>query len=61
MNKSVPLSVTELKSEKPGEGLTVAAVMAVLVASIVAVIVYRLFISKTGSAALPGGFKFTWK
>lgn len=43
-----------------GEAFTIAAVMACLVTAIVAVICYRLFMSKSGSTTIPGGFKFTW-
>ncbi|MDD6301747.1 MAG: class IIb bacteriocin, lactobin A/cerein 7B family [Bacillales bacterium] len=43
-----------------GGAVTLAAVMAVLAASIVAVIVYKLFTSEKGSTTLPGGWKFTW-
>ncbi len=43
-----------------GEAITLTAVMAVLVTAIVAVIVYRLFMSNKGSTTLPGGWKFTW-
>ena len=43
-----------------GEPFSVAAVMACLVTAIIAVICYRLFMSKSGSTTIPGGFKFTW-
>ena len=43
-----------------GEVLTLTAVMAILATAIVAVIVYRLFMSEEGSTTLPGGWKFTW-
>lgn len=55
------LNKEELEQNTPGEALTISAIMAVLVASIVAVIVYKLFITGSGSATIPGGFKFTWK
>ena len=58
--KQAELTIEEMKNLKGGE-LTVAAVMAVMVAAIVAVIVYRLFMSSEGSTTLPGGFKFTWE
>ena len=62
MNKNmIILTEEELENNKPGEAITVAAVMACLVASIVAVIIYKLFISGTGNVTIPGGFKFTWK
>ena len=43
-----------------GEAITVATVMAVLCAAVMAVVIYRLFMSQKGSATVPGGWKFTW-
>lgn len=54
------LTIEEMKALKGGE-LTVAAVLAVMVAAVVAVIIYRLFMSSSGSTTLPGGFKFEWE
>lgn len=54
------LTIEEMKTLKGGE-LTVAAVLAVMVAAVVAVIIYRLFMSSSGSTTLPGGFKFEWE
>lgn len=51
----------ELLSYKPGEALTLTAIMAVLAIAITAVIVYRMFRSSSGSAKIPGGWQFTWK
>lgn len=53
------LSDFQMREIKGGE-LTIAAVMAVMVAAIVAVIIYRIFMSEKGGATLPGGFKFSW-
>lgn len=58
---SIELTENELKQISPGDGITLAGVMAIIVISIVAVICYRLFMSGSGSVAIPGGFKFTWK
>ena len=41
--------------------LTLAAVMAVCAIAIVAVVVYKMFLSKEGSSSIPGGWKFSWK
>ena len=41
--------------------VTLTAVMAICAIAIVAVVVYRMFMSKEGSTAIPGGWKFTWK
>ncbi|MBQ7994962.1 MAG: hypothetical protein IJ247_01930 [Bacilli bacterium] len=45
----------------PGEGFTIAAVMAILVIAIVAIVCYKMFKSDKGSAKLPGGYAFEWK
>ena len=50
----------EMESEISGEALTLTAVMAVLATAIIAVIVYRMFMSNKGSATVPGGWKFSW-
>jgi len=54
------LTEQEMSEEISGEALTLTAVMAVLATAIIAVIVYRLFLSKKGSATVPGGWKFSW-
>ena len=54
------LTIEEMQSIKGGELITLTAVMAVLITAIVAVVVYRLFMSREGSTTIPGGFKFTW-
>ena len=54
------LSTEEMANTYGGEAITVASVMAVLCAAVMAVVIYRFFMSKKGSAAIPGGWKFTW-
>lgn len=54
------LSEQECKEIVTGE-ITLAAVMTICAIAIVAVVVYRMFMSKEGSTAIPGGWKFTWK
>ena len=56
----IPMSQEKMAMTKPGEAITLASVMAVAAIAIVAVVVYKLFLSKKGSAAIPGGWKFTW-
>jgi hypothetical protein len=46
----IDLTREERLSLAPGEALTLAAVMAILVVSITAVIIYRMFKSTSGSA-----------
>ncbi len=58
MREEIPLQ--ECASIKTGE-ITLAAVMTVCAIAIVAVVVYKLFLSQQGSANVPGGWKFTWK
>lgn len=55
------LSISELSSIKPGEGITLTAIMAILAIAIIAVVCYRMFRASSGSAKVPGGWSFTWK
>jgi hypothetical protein len=55
------LTQEEMLSLSGGEPVSLAAVMAVMIVAISAVIVYRLFMSSTGKATIPGGFQFEWK
>jgi len=41
--------------------LTLTTVLTVIAVSLMAVVVYKLFMSKEGSSTVPGGWKFTWK
>ena len=50
----------ELSECTSGEAITLTAVMAILAVAVISVVVYRLFVSKKGSATVPGGWKFTW-
>ena len=43
-----------------GTAITLTAVMAVLAAAVLAVVVYKIFLSKKGTAQIPCGWKFTW-
>ncbi|MBR0295331.1 MAG: hypothetical protein IJQ67_05470 [Bacilli bacterium] len=54
------LNESELKNTYAGEALTLTAVMAIMAVAVMAVIVYKLFISDKGNASVPGGWKFTW-
>ena len=54
------LNEEELATTICGEAITLTAVMAVMAAAVMAVVVYKLFISSKGSANVPGGWKFTW-
>lgn len=54
------LTDSEMEAQVSGEALTLTAVMAVLATAIIAVVVYKLFLSEKGSTTVPGGWKFTW-
>ena len=50
----------EMNSHISGAGITLTTVMAILATAVIAVIAYKLFLSKKGTASIPGGWKFTW-
>ena len=54
------LTESELTSTYVGEAITLTAVMAIMAAAVMAVVVYKLFISDKGNATVPGGWKFSW-
>ena len=54
------LTNEECENHYVGEGITLATVMAIAAIAVMAVVVYRLFMSNKGSAAIPGGWKFSW-
>lgn len=57
----VALSTKELAETKPGEVLTLAAVIAVMAVALLAILCYRLFKSSGGGTVkMPGGWAFTW-
>jgi hypothetical protein len=55
------LNLEEMTTLKGGEPVSLAAVMAIMIVAISAVIVYRIFMSSSGKATIPGGFQFEWK
>jgi len=59
--KKVALTDCEIDNIKVGEAITLTAVMAILVISIITVVIYRIFTSKSSTIKLPGGWQFTWK
>ena len=54
------LTEEELKTEVSGAAISLTAVMAILATAVIAVVVYKMFLSKKGTAQAPGGWKFTW-
>lgn len=55
------LSKSEMENHFVGEGITLAAVMAVVAIAVMAVVIYKLFMSEKGSTSIPGGWKFSWQ
>ena len=55
------LSMNECENIITGEVISLTAVRAIVAIAVAAVIVYRLFMSKEGSATMPGGWKFSWE
>ena len=54
------LSQKKMKTIITGE-IALATVMAICAIALMAVIVYKLFMSNEGSSTVPGGWKFSWK
>lgn len=59
MNK-VLLDDFELERIKPGEAITLAAVIAIMAIAILAIATYKIFVSKEATIKLPGGYQFSW-
>jgi len=59
MNPEI-IDESELKTIFVGEAVTVAGIMAAIVAVVMAVVIYKLFTSNKGTTTIPGGWKFTW-
>ncbi|MBE6136344.1 MAG: hypothetical protein E7181_03660 [Erysipelotrichaceae bacterium] len=53
------LSIEECKNIYVGEAITLSAVLAVLAAAVVAVLIYKVFLSSKGNASI-GDWKFSW-
>ncbi|MCB9498260.1 MAG: hypothetical protein H6688_02230 [Erysipelotrichaceae bacterium] len=56
----IELTPAQMENHFIGEAITLTTVMAIIAIAVMAVVVYRLFVSSKGSAAIPGGWKFTW-
>lgn len=57
--KFVDLNEVEAASISVGAAITLTTVLAIVATAVIAVIVYKLFLSKKGTANI-GGWKFTW-
>lgn len=53
------LSPKDMRTIVTGE-VALTAVMAVCAIALVAVIMYKMFMSEKGSTSVPGGWKFSW-
>ena len=54
------LSKKDMQTIVTGE-IALATVMAICAIALMAVVMYKLFMSNEGSSTVPGGWKFTWK
>ena len=54
------LTKEEMQSTYVGEAISLTTVKAIAAIAVMAVIVYRLFVSGKGGATIPGGWKFSW-
>lgn len=54
------LSFNELNLIKPGEAITLAVVVAIMAIGLLAVVIYRVFMSDETTIKLPGGYQFSW-
>ena len=54
------LSSKDCRAIKTGE-VTLTAVLTVCAIALMAVVVYKMFMSTEGSSTVPGGWKFSWK
>ena len=54
------LSKKDMQTIVTGE-IALTTVMAVCAIALVAVIMYKMFMSEEGSSQVPGGWKFSWK
>ena len=59
--KATRLDSAQLSSIRPGEVLTIAAVMAVFTIVILTVVAFQLFSSKSAKVTMPDGYSFEWK
>lgn len=58
--EKIILTEKELMEIRPGEALTIGAILAIMAIAIAAVAAYKLFTSSEASIKFPGGFTFKW-
>ena len=58
------MNITKMSEKELNEkivgSISVTTVMAVMCIAVMAVVVYKLFLSSKGSTSVPGGWKFSW-
>ena len=54
------LNEQEMNARTVGEALTITSVMTIALIAVMVVVVLQLYKSKKGTAAMPGGWKFSW-
>ena len=54
------LTEKDMKTIATGE-VALTTIMAICAIALMAVVIYKMFMSNEGSSQVPGGWKFTWK
>ncbi len=57
--KLVKMNEQELIEHQVG-AVSLTTVMAIMAIAVMAVVIYKLFLSSKGSTNVPGGWKFSW-
>lgn len=57
--KLVKMNEQELIEHQVG-AISLTTVMAIMAIAVMAVVIYKLFLSSKGSTNVPGGWKFSW-
>lgn len=55
-----PLTEFDKNDIVPREAITLTAVLAIMSVAVIAVVVYRIFMSGKGNLKMPGGWAFSW-
>ena len=55
-----PLNKKDMQTIVTGE-VALTTIMAICAIALMAVVIYKMFMSNEGSSTVPGGWKFSWK
>ena len=55
-----PLSKKDMQTIVTGE-IALTTIMAICAIALMAVVIYKMFMSEEGTSTVPGGWKFSWK